>query len=96
MSLALVPLSRLVEELLCTVTSDSKVPPPLPPGTSGPAHELVSSGPAHAHENYKKAIMESDIKALRKTCDLRGINHVGLHRKQIVDILLRNFQFLNK
>ena len=82
--------------LSTTFISDSKEPSPLPQGTSGPAHELVSSGPAHALNNYRKAIMESDIKALRRTCDLRGISHRGLHRKQIVDKLLSNFQFLNK
>ena len=65
--------------LATTFISDSKEPPPQPLGTSGPAHELVSSGPAHARNNYRKAIMESDIKALRRTCDLRGISHRGLH-----------------
>ena len=46
--------------LAITFISDSNEPSSLPSGTSGPAHELVSSGPAHAHNNYRKATIESD------------------------------------
>ena len=37
-----------------------------------------------AKVRYAKAILESDIADLRKTCELRGIDYEGLSRYQIV------------
>ena len=45
-------------------------------------------------ESYRMALTESDITSLRKSCELRGIEHNGLSRYTMIEKLLNSFSFL--
>ena len=55
-----------------------------------------SSGAHVARDRYIKAILESDFAALRRNCEMRGIDHEGLSRYQILEKLVSSFTFLSK
>ena len=61
---------------------------------SDPVSHRDLGQPSGPRESYRTALMGSDITSLRKSCELRGIEHNGLARYTMIEQLLNSFSFL--